>query len=335
MLTKLPRVLVTGATGFVGAFLCQFLLQKGYRVKATGRQPQFFIKHPMLEYKQIVSIDENTDWGHWLNDVEVVVHLAARVHHMQDKGMQQLAQYQKVNVQGTQALAKAAIAHQVKRFIFLSSIKVNGEQTFDTSFRADAQPRPQDAYSVSKLQGEQILQEVCRRSGMEWVIIRPPLIYGAGVQGNFQRLLKLAKSGLPLPFATLKNTRSLVSIQNLSDFIECCIHHQNASGEVFLVSDDSDISTAGLIKLLRKAMGRRSGLFPFPKGLVKLSATCVGKRKEMQKLLGSLTLNIEKSKRLLNWVPPFTLEQSLEMLIRLEQEAGAANVSTRMIEQQS
>jgi len=335
MLTKRSRVLVTGATGFVGTFLCQFLLQKGYRVKATGRKAQFSIKHPMLEYRQITSMDENTDWDNCLNDVEVVVHLAARVHHTQDKGMQQLAQYQQVNVKGTQALAKAAIANHVKRFIFLSTIKVNGEQTFDTSFRAEAQPRPQDAYSVSKLQGEQILQEVCRRSGMEWVIIRPPLVYGAGVQGNFRRLLKLAKSWLPLPFATLKNKRSLVSVQNLSDFIECCIRHPNASGEVFLVSDDLEISTAGFIKLLRKAMGRRSGLVPFPQFLIKLLATCVGKRKEVQKMLGSLTLNIEKSKRLLNWAPPFTLEQSIEILIRAEHEINEPNVPTRMVEQQS
>jgi nucleoside-diphosphate-sugar epimerase len=308
-----PRVLITGATGFVGHQLCQHLLTQGYFVHAVGRNEQFDIVHPNLRYFCIESI-EGEDWQEMLIGVEVVVHLAARVHHLKERGMQALEQYQQTNVKGTQQLAHAAMKNNVKRFVYISTIKVIGEKTIEMPLRAEDQPRPQDAYSLSKLQAEQILQEVAKRSGMEWVIVRPPLVYGPGVKGNFGRLVRLAKSWLPLPLAGIGNRRSLVSVYNLCSFIECCIIHPNAHREVFLVSDNQDLSTSQLVKLLRRRLGKRSGLFYFPISILKLIGFLIGKRSEVSRVVDSLHLNIEKSIRLLNWQPPYTVEESIAKL---------------------
>ncbi|MBI2791942.1 MAG: NAD-dependent epimerase/dehydratase family protein [Gammaproteobacteria bacterium] len=319
------RVLVTGATGFVGRHLCLHLLSQGYHVTAIGRKETYDISHENLVYFCVDHIDANTNWHEFLYDVSVVVHLAARVHHLQDKGMSALPLYQEINVKGTQQLAKAAVKAGVKRFVYISTIKVIAEKTIDMPLRAEDQPRPQDAYSLSKLQAEQILQEESKRSGMEWVIIRPPLVYGAFVKGNFRRLLRLAKLPLPLPLGALRNRRSLVSINNLISFIECCIHHPNAHREVFLVSDNQDLSTSGLIKLMRRCLGKRSGLFYFPTGLLKLFGFLTGKRGEVARVVESLQLNIEKSMRLLSWRPPFTVEESIQALLTEEEHYTGQN----------
>jgi len=311
MLNNRMQVLVTGATGFVGRHLCQYLLQQGYQVKAVGRQEILPFTDPHLIYYCIENIDIHTNWQPILEGVDVIVHLASRVHVMQDKGMQALALYQAVNVKGTQQLARAALQSDVKRFIYVSTIKVNGEKTIGMPFRAEEQPRPLDAYSLSKLQAEQILQEEARRSGMDWVIIRPPLIYGSGVKGNFKRLLQLAKSRLPLPLYSVRNRRSFVYVYNLCSFIECCLTHPHAPREVFLVSDNHDLSTPELIRLLRKSLGKHSGLFPFPVSFLKLLGSITGKRRLIDRMLDSLQVNIEKSTRLLNWQPPFSVEQAL------------------------
>lgn len=318
MSIKGTKILITGATGFVGRHLCYFLLANGWKVRAIGRQLTFDISHPALEYCCINSIDGQTDWEDHLKGIDVVVHLAARVHQMKEKGMQGLGQYQEINVRGTRQLAKAAIECDVRRFIYLSTVKVNGEKTIDMPFRAEEQPRPLDAYSLSKLQGEQILQEEARRSGMEWVIIRPTLVYGAFVGGNFRRLINLAKSHYPLPFGCIKNKRSLVSVYNLCHFIETCLTHANAQREVFLVSDDEDVSTKKLIKVLRNAQDRRSLVFPFPVSVLTLMSGLLFKMKSMARLTESLQVNIEKTKRLLQWAPPYTVLDSVKQT--LEQE---------------
>lgn len=308
------RVLVTGATGFVGKHLCQHLLAQGYYVSAVGRTKDFSLSHENLEYFYVENIDASTDWQEILKDIDVVVHLAARVHHLKDKGLKSLKQYQEINVKGTQHLAKAAVKNDVKRFIYISTIKVNGEKTIEMPLRAEDQPRPQDAYSLSKLQAEQILQEESKRSGMEWVIIRPPLIYGPFVKGNFRQLLNIAKTRLPLPLGAIRNRRSLVSVYNLCSFIECCLSHPHAHREVFLVSDQQDLSTPQLVKLLRRLLNRRSGLFPVPVILLKLLGVLTGKKRQVDRIVDSLQLNIEKSTRLLNWKPPLSVEASLEAL---------------------
>lgn len=305
-------VLVTGATGFIGKALCEYLLNLGYKVKAAGRKPKYHLTHPRLHYFVVDNIDNQTYWQPMIEGVDVVIHLAARVHQMREKGLKLLPLYQKVNVLGTQQLARFAIQHEVKRFIYLSSVKVLAEKTIESPLRAEDQPRPKDAYSVSKLQGEQILCQEAKRSAMEWVIIRPPLVYGKGVGGNFKKLFDLAQSRLPLPFSTIKNKRSFVGIQNLVSLIECCIAHPNAGGEVFLVSDNADLSTPQLIKKIRHQKGRLSWLFPFPMWFIKFIAFLLGRRQMMARLTESLQVNIEKTTRLLNWSPPISVEDCLK-----------------------
>lgn len=312
------HVLVTGATGFVGRHLCQHLLIQGCRVTAVGRKPTFSLTHPQLTYHEVPTIDADTDWAPILPGVEVIVHLAARVHCMKDRGMRALRDYQAVNVQGTQRLVECAVKH-VKRFVYLSTIKVNGEKTLDTAFRADDHPRPLDAYSLSKLQGEQILRQVAKRTGMEWVIVRTPLIYGPGVKGNFEKLMRLAKTRLPLPFRSLKQLRSFVSIQNLCDFLTCCLEHSRAEREILMVSDGEDLSTAKWIKYLRRSLGRRSWLFHCPAGVIRWAATLVWKRRMANRLIDPLQINIEKSKRLLAWQPPYTVSECIEKLWEKEE----------------
>jgi len=308
-------VLVTGANGFVGLHLCQHLLATGYHVRAVGRSAAFEITDANLTYHQVDHIDGKTSWRDLLDGVGVVVHLAARVHQMNDRKMKALSAYQEVNVRGTQQLVRQAVKANVARFIYISTIKVNGEKTFEMPFRADDQPQPQDAYSLSKLQGEQILQEEARRQGMEWVIIRPPLIYGPNVKGNFKQLITLAKSIFPLPLRSIKNKRSMVSVFNLVSFIECCLSNLNAHREIFLVSDNEDLSTPGLIKALRKALGKRSGLFPFPLFVLRLLGLLTGKHRQVERITDSLQVNIEKSMRLLNWQPPYKVADALKMTV--------------------
>lgn len=319
MTPKDLQVLVTGATGFIGRHLCATLCEAGYSVIAVGRQKTFDLQSPKLRYYSVPSIDASTDYADMLNGVDVVVHLAARVHCMADKGMKSLAAYQAVNVQGTQRLVECAVKHHVKRFIYLSSIKVNGEKTLDTPFRADDHPRPSDAYSLSKLQAEQILQQTAKRSGMEWVIIRTPLVYGPGVKGNFAKLMRLAQSPFPLPLRSFKRLRSFVSVQNLCHFILCCLENPQAEREILLVSDGEDLSLAKWIKLLRRSLGKRSGLFPFPVTILKGLATLLGKRRQIDRLVDPLQVNIEKSVRLLSWHPPFSVSDAIQLLWKKEQ----------------
>lgn len=315
---KRCHVLVTGANGFIGKHFCQYLLRQGYIVTAVGRGPVYSFSHPRLTYHMVASIDGTTDWSHVLNGVDVIVHLAARVHQMKDRGMKFLKDYQVTNVQGTQRLAECAIK-TVKRFVYLSTIKVYGEKTIDMPFYADDQPRPLDAYSVSKLQGEQILQQTAKRTGMEWVIIRTPLVYGAGVKGNFAKLIRLAKSWLPLPLRSLKKKRSFVSIQNLCHFMTCCLEDSRAEREILLVSDGEDLSTAKWLKRLRHSLGRRSWLLPFPTNVFKWLLFLCGKRRMANRLMEPLQINIEKSKRLLDWQPPYSVAESIQLLWEKEE----------------
>lgn len=322
------KVLVTGATGFVGQHLCRYLLENGFSVRAVGRKPSIDINHSRLTYCSVPTINGSTDWSDMLQDVHYVVHLAARVHQMKDKGMQALKAYQETNVRGTQQLATAAIKHDVKRFIYISTIKVLGEKTIEMPLRAEEQPHARDAYSLSKLKAELIVQEKSRRSGMEWVIVRPPLVYGPGVKGNFARIFKLAKSRMPLPFAGIGNRRSLVSVYNLVSFITCCLTHPNANREVFLVSDNQDLSTGDLVRTLRRLQGRWSLLFPLPKNVLRGLGFCFGMRNQVSRLVDSLQINMEKSMRLLNWTPPLSVSETLRMMLeeeKSEQEVESLN----------
>jgi len=271
-------VFITGATGFVGRALCQYLSAKNYGVRAVGRE-MLSVEDPLLE------------------GVDIIVHLAGRVHHREDKGMQALPAYQQANVEGTRHWVEIAKERKIKRLIYISTIKVNGERTTSVPFYASDLPHPQDAYSLSKWQAEKVVQDTCHP--VEWVIIRPPLVYGQGVKGNFKRLLQLAQLPLPLPFKSIKNSRSFVSIDNLCHFIEVCLEHPQARNEIFLVSDNNDLSTPDLIQLLWQQLDKRGKLFSFPVSLLKTSG--------LARLVDSLQVNIEKTRDLLAWDPPFSV----------------------------
>jgi UDP-glucose 4-epimerase len=265
-----------------------------------------------VEKFAVDGIDGNTDWQDVLTGCEVVVHLAARVHVMAYTSANPLEAFRRVNVQGTLNLARQAAATGVRRFVFVSSIKVNGEATQPgCPFTADDAPAPLDAYGVSKMEAEQGLREIARQTGMEVVIIRPPLVYGPGVKANFAAMIRWLQRGVPLPLGAIHNQRSLVALDNLVDLMVTCLTHPAATNQTFLVSDGEDVSTTELLRRMGQALGRPARLVPVPASILKLAAALVGKRDVAQRLCGSLQVDIEKTRKLLGWTPPLTLDQGL------------------------
>ena len=305
------RILVTGANGFVGRALCGEALARGAAVRGVTRAP---CDLPIgVDNVVVGSIDGSTDWLDVLADCEVVVHLAARVHVMQDATADPLEEFRRINVQGTLNLARQAAAAGVRRFVFVSSIKVNGEATrLGCPFTADDAPAPLDAYGVSKMEAEQGLREIALQTGMEVVIIRPPLVYGPGVKANFAAMMRWLRRGVPLPLGAIHNQRSLVALGNLVDLIGTCLTHPAAVNQTFLVSDSEDVSTTELLQRMGQAMGRPTRLLPVPASWLKLAATLVGKPDVAQRLCGSLQVDIEKTHQLLGWVPPLSLAEGLK-----------------------
>ena len=261
----------------------------------------------------IGSLSSDTDWTVALKNVEQVVHLAARVHVMNDKSPDPLAEFRRVNVEGTVNLARQAAAAGVRRFVFLSSIKVNGEFTVaGQSFTADDVPAPQDAYGISKHEAEQLLRQIAEETGMEVVIIRSPLVYGPGVKANFAAMMRWLARGLPLPLSAVsQNRRSLVALDNLVDLIVTCLDHPSAANQTFLASDGEDLSTADLLQRMGSAMGRAARLFYVPTVFLKLAAHLVNKPGIYQRLCGSLQLDITKTRQVLGWVPPVSVNEGL------------------------
>jgi nucleoside-diphosphate-sugar epimerase len=267
------KFLITGANGFVGRALCAELLRRGYSVRAAVRAAGKFAGD--AEPVAVGDIDGATDWSEALCGVEVVVHLAARVHVMRETGADSLAEFRRVNVEGTANLARQAAGAGVKRLVYVSSVKVNGESTapiptlalplkgrVQNVFTETDAPSPQDPYGISKWEAEQILSRVSQETGLEVVIVRPPLVYGAGVKGNFAQMLKVLTKGIPLPLASIHNQRSLVYVGNLVDSLIACATHPAAAGQAYLVSDGEDISTPDLLRQLGAAMGHPARLFP-------------------------------------------------------------------------
>lgn len=302
------RVLVTGANGFVGGHLVDLLAREFYSVVPVVRTASAAGQLALGDLSTV------TSWGEHLTGVDVVVHLAARVHQMNDSDSDAL--YRQVNVDVTLSLASEAARCGVRRFIFLSSIKVNGECTGPgEAFSAAARPEPEDAYGRSKLAAEQELRILADATGMELVIIRPPLVYGPGVKANFYRLLQLADSPLPLPLATVSNRRDMVSVYNLCDLILCCLAHSSAAGNVFLVSDGRPYSTAELVRVSRIAQGRRPLLFPLSPALLKGLLRLLGRGAMAERLLGNLEVDISHTAASLDWVPPYSLEATLGKML--------------------
>ena len=304
-------MLVTGANGFVGSALCARLRKDGAPVRGAVRSSN--ARPGGTEGVTIDGLASDTDWSEALKNVEQVVHLAARVHVMNDKSSEPLAEFRRVNVEGTAALARQAAAAGVRRFVFLSSVKVIGEFTeAGQPFTADDAPAPEDPYGVSKHEAEQLLRQIADETGMEVVIIRPPLVYGPGVKANFESMIRWLARGVPLPLAAVtQNRRSLVALDNLMDLIVTCLNHPAAANQTFLVSDGEDLSTAQLLKRMSAAMGKPARLFDVPPGLLKLGATLLNKPGIYQRLCGSLQLDIAKTRQLLDWTPPVSVDEGL------------------------
>ncbi|MFZ3018238.1 MAG: SDR family oxidoreductase [Gallionella sp.] len=302
-------LLVTGANGFVGRELRAELALRRYPVSGAVRSDTVNELHPTV---RIADIGPETDWAAALQGVEVVVHLAARVHVMKDTSTDPLAEFRKVNLQGTENLARQAARAGVKRLIYVSSIKVNGEGTSGPqNYSEHDTPAPQDPYGVSKWEAEQALHRVAQETGLEVVVVRPPLVYGPGVKGNFISLLAAVGKGIPLPLAGADNARSLVYVGNLVDALIACATHPAAAGQTYLVSDGEPVSTAVLVEKIAVALGCRSRSFYFPSVLMRAAAALLGRSAQVDRLFGSLRINDEKIRHELGWVPPYTLGQGL------------------------
>ncbi len=304
------RVLVTGASGFVGRALCPALQDDGHRVIAAVRSAGGLPEG--CEARIVGDIGPETDWTEALRDTETVVHLAARVHVMRESAADPLTAFRRTNTEGTLCLARAAAQAGVRRFVFLSSVKVLGETCHEGPFTDASPPNPQDPYAVSKWEAETGLSDLAREFGMEVVILRPPLVYGPGVRGNFLSLLRLVDRGLPLPLGAVRNRRSLLGLGNLVDAIGLCLTHPAAPGRTFLLRDGEDLSIPELVRRLARDLERRAPPFPVPVGLLKLGASCIGKSAEARRLLGSLTVDDRPIRQELEWNPPFTLDEGLD-----------------------
>lgn len=304
------KILLTGATGFLGNRLKIALsLRSDLDVTAVVRRP---VENSGSNTVMVPTIDASVDWSSVLTNQQIIIHTAARSHIMKEQAADPIAEYRRINVEGTLKLAHQAVDAGVKRFIFISSIKVNGEQTsLGQSFTANDVPAPIDAYGMSKWEAEQGLQQLASETELEVVVIRPPLIYGPNVKGNFASIIKLVSRGLPLPLGAIHNQRSFVAVDNLIDLIVRCIDHPNAANQVFLASDGQDLSTTELLCGVARSMGNPVSLIPIPASLLMLGGTLLGKRSVAQRLLGSLQVDASKAQKVLGWKPPISVEEGL------------------------
>lgn len=306
-------ILITGATGFVGQYLVRELIKNNYSISATIRKAEDKNKLPEKVNFFVVNSLNDTLTSELLENQDVIIYLAARVHQMNDNKLDAIENYRSINTYAPISLAKQAVENRIKRFIYLSSIKVNGEGTSNLPYREDNKVNPVDPYGLSKWEAEQGLLKVAEETGLEMVIIRPPLVYGAGVKANFLQLMKIINKGLPLPLGSIQNFRSLVYVGNLVDAIATCIDHPNAKNQTFIVSDGEDLSTPELIRRISKAMGKSPLLIPFPPSFLKLGTKIIGKGDVGDRLLGSLQVDSSKIHQVLNWTPPYTVDEGLKI----------------------
>ena len=319
----MKRVLITGSTGYIGSALVKRLSQESqYELILPVRRIDDSLRD---SGEQVIIRDIQDLPSSIFTKVEVVVHLAGKAHDL-SRSRDLVNKFRRVNVDATTGLAAAARSAGVKKFIFLSSVGVCGNTTLDIAFTEDSFPHPSTAYATSKLDAENAISEIANGSSMGLVLIRPPLVYSATAPGNFGRLLRLVSLGLPLPFRHTGNSRSIIALENLVDFIRLCIEHPSSGGNVFLISDGEDVSTEDIIRYVAQGMERRVFLFPFPHEILRVLASSLGKRQLYTQLFGSLVIDSAKARKTLSWVPPLA---AIDALVRAGQEYSHANSSRK------
>jgi len=314
----MKKILVTGASGFIGSALCSELVKSDFIVCGIGRNLDNSLNNCGYEYVSIGDINSQTNWKNILEKVDCIIHCAGRAHKMSEN--KELDLYHLVNTKGTIRLAEEAVKAGVKRLIFLSSAKVNGESTGKINnkeiFTNKDKPEPQDSYSISKLRAEEALWEISAKKGLEVTVVRLTLVYGKEVKGNLKNLIKLVKLGIPLPLSMVKNKRSMIGIDNLINLLIRCIDHPQACGKTFLVSDGEDLSTQKLINYIAKSMGLKARLFPVPLTILKFLGFIFGKQKEVNRLTGSLRVDNNHTQKVLNWKPPLSVEEGIRRMVQ-------------------
>lgn len=303
------KVLVTGSTGFVGKRLCAVLRENGFMVREGVRGSSATSAGP--DVVVVRDIDKHTDWSQAISGIDTVIHLAGRAHVMHEQSSDPLSVYRQVNTEGTARLAMSAASAGVRRFIFVSTIKVHGESTSSKAFHENDIPNPIDPYAISKWEAEQVLWQIARQTNLEVIVIRPALVYGPGVKGNFLSLLRYVRSGLPLPLADCDNRRSFIGLTNLVDLLVRCVTHPNPGVETFLAADGEDLSTAELIRRMARALGRPARLLPIPARWLRFGARLVGRQAVYERLCGSLRVDSGKARRVLGWTPPLSVDEEL------------------------
>lgn len=309
------RVLVTGANGFVGARVVQVLRDRpDVNVVSGVRRLGVHCDAIIGEQRELGDLAQASFDISQFSDIDVVVHTAARVHVMQDREADPLLAFRRANVEALKSLAVVAALAGVKRFVLVSSIKVNGEETLPgRPFNAEDEAAPADPYGISKYEAEQVLRQVCEGSSMEWVVVRPPLVYGPGVKANFMRLMQSLGRGMPLPVGSLHNRRSLVALDNLVDLLVTCLSHPQAANQTFLVSDGDDLSVAALTEHLSQLLASRSWLLPIPPSCLRAALRMAGRSAVAQRLCGELRVDIGKTHSLLGWQPPMAVKEALAL----------------------
>lgn len=302
------NVLVTGASGFVGRRLCRELATLGIAFVGAGRTGRD-------DHVAVGDLGPDTDWTEALQNVSHVVHLAARVHVMDETEADPSAAFRRVNVDGTINLARQAASAGVKRFVFVSSVKVNGESTTGKPYSESDTPAPEDPYGVSKHLAEEALWKLAQETPLEVVVVRPPLVYGPGVKANFQNLMRAVHRGIPLPIGSVRNSRSMVALDNLVDFLVATLTHANAAGNTFLISDGDDLSTAALARKLAKAMHRQARLIPVPLSLLRLLGAVTGRTAAIDRVTGSLQVDITRARAVLGWQPRVSVDQGIAQTV--------------------
>jgi nucleoside-diphosphate-sugar epimerase len=325
----MKKILVTGASGFIGKSLCKELNRLNRSVRGTFRHHKSFIRNTKVECMLIDDMSLKTSWKETLVGIHSIVHCAAKVHIMHETKKDKLESYQKINIDSTKILAEQAAEAGIKRLVFLSTVKVLGEETDNRNieilssnqkkkyiFTHEDTPNPKDAYSRSKLEAEKILWEISRKSDLEITVVRLPLVYGKGVKGNLKNLIKLLQTNIPLPLAAIQNQRSMIGIDNLISLLICCIDHPNAAGKTFLVSDCENLSTPELINNLACSMGYKVRLFKFPIFLLKIIFSILGRKKEINRLVGSLRIDSSYTQKVLNWRPPISVAEGIKRMVQ-------------------